>query len=102
MIYLKKRAFQEIIAHCQGEYSKEACGILAGRPGPWIKCTGPDDRCEPVGAREQEGKLSKIYKMVNTSEAPGICYFMDPKEQLKVFKEMRQSGIEMMGIYLHL
>jgi protein-tyrosine-phosphatase len=37
--------------------------------------------------------------MTNTSDNPETCYFMKPEEQLKVFKEMRQSGIEMLGIY---
>ena len=28
-----------------------------------------------------------------------ISYFMDPKEQLKVFKDMRIRGLEMTGIF---
>jgi len=77
MIYLTKENFQDIIGHCQKEYPKEACGILAGR----------------------EGKVSKVYKMVNISDSPETCYFMKPEEQLKVFKEMRNLGMEMLAIY---
>lgn len=77
MIYLEKKQFSRMIEHCQKEYPKEACGILAGK----------DER------------VSTVYKMVNTSEKPEICYFMQPEEQLKVFKEMRRLGVEMLGIY---
>ena len=99
MICLEQKQFQEIIEHCQEEYPKEACGILAGRLGQQIKDTGRAEECESAGTQEQEGEASKVLKMVNTSESPEVCYFMDPTEQLKVFKEMRHSGIEMIGIY---
>ena len=77
MTYLTKEQYLDIVNHAKSEYPKEACGILAG----------------------VEGKISKVYKMVSTSESPETCYFMKPEEQLKVFKEMRQSGTEMLGIY---
>lgn len=77
MIYLEKEHYKEIIKHCQKEYPGEACGILAGK----------------------EEKITRIYKMVNTSEKPKICYFMEPGEQLKVFKEMRRLGIKLLAIY---
>ena len=99
MIYLKTRQLQKIIQHCQDEYPKEACGILAGEPGQQISRTGSDDGCELVGTQEQDGKVSKGYKMVNTSETPDVCYFIDPTEQFRVFKEMRRSATEMIGIY---
>ena len=77
MIYLITDNYQEIIKHCQKEYPKEVCGILAGK----------------------ENKISKVYEMANISESPETCYLMNPEEQLKVFKEMRNLGIEMLGIY---
>ena len=77
MLFLTKEILQEIINLCQAEYPKEACGILTGR----------------------EGRVSKVYKMTNISENPETCYFMEPKDQLKVFKELRNWEIEMIGIY---
>lgn len=67
----------QIIEHCRSCYPKEACGILAGK----------------------NGKAEKVYCMANVSEDPMHCYFMDPKEQLSVFKEMRNNGQELLGIY---
>ena len=37
--------------------------------------------------------------MENISQYPEIRYFMKPEEQLKVFKEIRQLKIDMVGIY---
>ena len=36
--------------------------------------------------------------MTNVEDSP-IGYAMDPKEQLRVEKHMRQSGLQMLGIY---
>lgn len=77
MLYLSKTESERIIEHCKSAYPKEACGILAGK----------------------EGRVGKVYFMANVSDDPMHCYFMDPKEQLKVFKEMRNEGLELTGIY---
>ena len=76
-VKIKKVHFLEIVEHSREEYPKEACGILTGKNNIVIK----------------------VYKMKNTSEAPATCYFMDPREQFKVFKELRSSGREMLAIY---
>lgn len=68
---------KHIIEHCRNAYPKEACGILAGR----------------------DGKVEKVYPMTNVSGDPVHCYFMDTKEQFKVFKDMRNQGLELYGIY---
>lgn len=77
MIYITKDLLNQIVEHSKKEFPNEACGILAGK----------------------NNIVTKVYKMRNTSEAPATCYFMDPREQFQVFKEMRSSGIEMLAIY---
>lgn len=74
---LSQKQREEIIQHARDSAPYEACGILAGR----------------------NNKVEKIYKMANTADNPQMCYFMDPKEQFKVMKEIRNSGIEMLAIY---
>ena len=39
-----------------------------------------------------------MYKMKNTDKSR-TSYFMDPQEQMRVFKEMRVKGVEMQAIY---
>lgn len=76
MLILKEEFKQAIIKQCLEEFPNEACGILAGK----------------------DGRVKKVYLMTNIDKSPQ-SYIMDPKEQLKVQKEMRALGLEMVGIY---
>lgn len=76
MIILKKEFLDGIIAQSKRELPNEACGILAGK----------------------DGKVEKVYEMTNTDKNPAT-FFMEPKEQLKVMKEIRNSRLKMLGIY---
>lgn len=76
MLTLRKDLLEQITKQCLRELPDEACGILAG----------------------SNGKVDKVYEMLNSQKSPEN-FFMDPKEQLKVMKEMRNLGLEMMGIY---
>lgn len=76
MLYLSKKQTDEIIQHSLKETPNEACGILAGKPT----------------------RVEKVYKMTNTDKS-AATFFMDPREQLKVMKEIRTLDLEMIGIY---
>lgn len=76
MLYLSKDRVNELIEHSKKEAPNEACGILAGK----------------------ERRVEKVYQMTNIDNS-SKTFFMDPKEQLKVMKEIRNSGLEMIGIY---
>jgi len=76
MIILKKTDRDALIEHATREFPNEACGILAGKGG----------------------KAEKVYEMTNTDKT-AATFFMDAKEQFKVTKEIRNSGLEMIGIY---
>ena len=76
MLYLNKKQKEELVKHSKKEAPNEVCGILAGK----------DQRVE------------KIYQMTNTDRS-SKTFFMDPKQQLKVMKEIRNQGLEMVGIY---
>lgn len=76
MIILKKADRDALMEHVIREFPNEACGILAGK----------------------SGKAEKVYEMTNTDKT-AATFFMDAKEQFKVMKEMRNSSLEMVGIY---
>lgn len=76
MISIPKNIFNQIIGHSKKESPNEACGILAAR----------------------EGKIEKVYEMTNIDKSPST-FFMESQEQLKVMKEIRNLGWEMIGIY---
>ncbi len=77
MIIISKQIQDSIIEHAKKEFPHEACGILAGK---------------------NENTVTDFFPMKNMDKA-SISYFMDPKEQLLVFKKMRQLGISMCGIF---
>lgn len=77
MLTIPKALYEEVIAHCQSRYPKEACGILAAAA---------------------DGTVAKAYPMTNVEDSP-IGYSMDPKEQLHVERAMRAGGLRMAGIY---
>jgi len=77
MISITKKVYESMIDNAKNDYPNEACGILAGEP---------------------KGLVSVFFPMANMDNA-SISYFMDPKEQLSVFKKMREIGVEMSGIF---
>jgi proteasome lid subunit RPN8/RPN11 len=76
MLRIPRALVETMVAHCQRQYPKEACGILAGR----------------------QDMVEAVHPMTNVEDSP-IGYSMDPKEQLAVEKQMRQRGHRMIGIY---
>lgn len=76
MLILKKDFFEQMVKHSIRELPDEACGILAGK----------------------NQIVEKVYAMTNAEKSPEN-YFMEPEEQLKVTKEIRNLGFQMLGIY---
>ena len=76
MLILKENLFDQIVRQCEKELPNEACGILAGK----------------------ETVVEKVYEMTNTENST-VSYIMEPKEQFRVMKEMRNSGEKMIAIY---
>jgi proteasome lid subunit RPN8/RPN11 len=76
MLTLARKVYSEMVAHSRAGYPNEACGILAGK---------------------KEGEATSFFPMTNTDRS-AVSYFMDPKEQLAVFKRLRNESLKMLGI----
>jgi proteasome lid subunit RPN8/RPN11 len=76
MLVITVSGLQSIIDHCNAGYPDEACGILAGR----------------------NSRVEKVYCMANARPGP-VSYEMDPEEQFRVMKDIRQAGLEMLGMF---
>lgn len=76
MINIRQDLIKRIVEQAKQEFPNEACGILSGKGG----------------------KVEKVYQMSNIDKS-SKTFFMDPKEQLRVMKEIRNLGWEMIGIY---
>lgn len=76
MIYVKREIIEKMIEEAKKGAPLEVCGILAGR----------------------ENFVSFMYPMVNIEKSE-VSFSLDPKEQLKVMKDIRNKGLEMLAIY---
>ena len=92
MIAIPKKIYDEMIVFAKKGFPNEACGILGGP----IKNENVSVTKAPADA--DHVVVNEFYPMRNLDES-SISYFMDPKEQLKVFKEMREKNLEMKGIF---
>lgn len=89
MLQIPKKIIHAMIIHAKSEAPNECCGLLGG---------------------DKEG-IKEIYRISNLpSDHPSIAdlkvpedrrfrYVMDPKEQVTVFKRMRQFGTKLQAIY---
>ena len=76
MLMITKTDFARILDHCLAGYPHEACGLLGGR----------------------DGKVAKVYPMKNARPGP-TTYEMDPEEQFRVMKDIREEGLAMVGMF---
>ncbi|HEY8731868.1 MAG TPA: M67 family metallopeptidase [Candidatus Limnocylindria bacterium] len=67
----------EIVAHARAEAPKEACGLVAGR----------------------DGRATRAIRCANAHPAPVTRYTIDPREQLRAFRDMEANGEELLAIY---
>lgn len=77
MLVIKKKYVEDILKEASLAQKEEICGLFSGRAG----------------------KVLGRYPLKNVSTTPEQCYLMDPQEQLRVLKDIRQKGEELVGIY---
>jgi proteasome lid subunit RPN8/RPN11 len=76
VIELDRGFFDEIVAHAREEAPNEACGLISGK----------------------ESRPVAVHRMRNADESP-TTYRLDPQEQLRVFDEIEDEGLELFAIY---
>lgn len=67
----------EIVAYARAEAPKEACGLIAGR--------GTD--------------ATRVIRCANAHPVPVTRYTIDPREQLRAFRDMEAKGEDLVAIY---
>ena len=73
---LSKHYVDQMVKHALEDDPDECCGIIAGR----------------------NGKAMRFYRMTNVEHSP-YRYSMDPKELFKTYREIEDSGWEVLVIY---
>jgi len=90
-----------MVAHARELDPFECCGLLAGRNGTVVhqyritNTVANDMRAAQVF---EEAQVKGLRHLPETTRAE-VAYFMDPKEMLAAFKDMRQRELDLVVIY---
>lgn len=76
ILKITAEALRAMMAHAQQDAPNEACGYVAGRGGVIVQAI----------------------RMRNVDASP-TSYTMDPREQLRVQRQLRDEGLEHAGLY---
>ncbi|MGH7235423.1 MAG: M67 family metallopeptidase, partial [Nitrospiraceae bacterium] len=91
----------DMVAHARELDPFECCGLLAGRNGTVVhhyritNTVAKDARAAQVF---DEAHVKGLRHLPETTRAE-VAYFMDPKEMLAAFKDMRQRQLDLIMIY---
>ena len=66
-----------LLAESRRDSSRECCGFLAGR----------------------DGAITTIFPAHNIHPTPATAYEIAPKELFRLFREIREQGLDFLGIY---
>ena len=81
MVEIKQGILQKILDHAKASYPHECCGILLGHLTP-------------------PKRIMDAVKAENTNKERAVDrYEMNPDELLKIEREARQAGLEVVGVY---
>lgn len=98
---IPRQILDEMVAHARELVPFECCGLLAGKDGSVVRhyritnTVAKDARAVTVF---DEANVKQLGHLTATTRAE-VAYFMDPKEMLAAFKDMRERGLELAVIY---
>jgi proteasome lid subunit RPN8/RPN11 len=101
LLKIPRKILDDMIAHARELDPFECCGLLAGTNGAVTRqyrianTVAKDARALEVF----DGADVKQLGHLSDSTKAEVAYFMDPKEMLAAFKDMRQRNLELTVIY---
>ena len=88
---------QELIAHAREGNPDEVCGILAGRDGRVLRVFRVNNTADTVGP--DSGVFRDRGSGVPAAGRKPVHYYMDPRDQLRVYNEVDDLGLDVIGYY---
>jgi len=101
VLKIPQQILDEMIAHAREPDPHECCGLLAGTNGAVSRhyritnTVAKDARAVEVF----EGADVKQLAHLSDQTKAEVAYFMDPREMLAAFKDMRQRNLDLAVIY---
>ena len=77
MVTLPRAAYEEILAHAQGQPDQESCGILGGHAD----------------------QVVRVFRARNVAETPRTRFLIDPRDFLHISEEIDLAGLDLVGFY---
>jgi proteasome lid subunit RPN8/RPN11 len=87
----------ELVAHAREGTPDEVCGILGGRDGEVTRVFRVRNTADEVAA--ERGVFRDRETGVATTGRRPVHYYMDPKDQLRVYNELDRLGLDVVGYY---
>ena len=88
---------QELIAHAREGDPDEVCGVLAGRDGRVERVFRVNNTADTVAA--DSGVFRERESGVPAAGRKPVHYYMDPRDQLRVYNEVDDLGLDVIGYY---
>lgn len=76
MLRLTPEQLEAMVQHSREEAPREACGILGGR----------------------DGRVLRLFRARN-SRSDNVTYYMEPRDQLRIFRQLDEEGLELVALY---
>jgi proteasome lid subunit RPN8/RPN11 len=88
---------QQLMDHAREGDPNEVCGILGGRAGEVRRVFRVRNSAEEVSA-ERGVFRDRDTGLAAAGRAP-VHYYMDPRDQLRVYNELEDLGLDVVGYY---
>jgi len=88
---------EELRAHARDGDPDEVCGILGGRDAEVVRVFRVRNSAEEVAA--DRGVFRDRQTGVASAGHAPVHYYMDPRDQLRVYNELDDLGLDVVGYY---
>src|SRR3979411_80818 len=88
---------QELVEHARAGDPDEVCGMLAGRDGQVERVFRVRNTADEVTA--ESGVFRDRATGVASPGRRAVHYYMDPRDQLRVYNEIDDLGLDLIGYY---
>jgi [CysO sulfur-carrier protein]-S-L-cysteine hydrolase len=101
LLQIPHHIVEDMVAHARELDPFECCGLLAGTGGQVVRqyriknTVAEDARAVQVFGEADVKRLGHLPQATRAE----VAYFMDPKEMLGAFKDMRQRELDLLVIY---